>query len=388
VRWILLALTFVAAMSTAVAEGPTDVDIEAARAEFQAGNEDYIAGRYDEAIQHFLAAHELAPNPRLLEYIARAYVNMGDYQNAISYYERYGETDLEAFHEVQETISRLIRDARSLAVYEARLAVRSGVLAGGGQQPDVAHANIRRQELHSLARDVTVQILSEPRGADVYIDDISLGPVGTTPLTTPLFTGRHMIEVRRPHYAPARQVVTVVAPRAGEEIPVFRFNLERQDVPVQITVNPASARVVFVGEHGERVDIQGGAWEGELPAGPGTFLLQQAGQDRRVEHEIAYTEDGSPMAIELHLVEPLRTARIEVGTLIVSSTSSVGTVYVDGQSVGEAPGEFEVDVRAGDHHVELRHPGYTTWEQTVVVSDGTVTRIYTGTIERQRRRNR
>jgi hypothetical protein len=239
-------------------------------------------------------------------------------------------------------------------------------------------------------RDVSVQIVSDPRGAEVFIDDLEYGPFGVTPLETRLFTGRHLVEVRAPGFETTRQVINVTVPRAGESIPVVSFELERAQVSVEVVAHPSSVAMVFVDASGEATQLGQGSYSGALPSGRGAFLLQQGGRDRRVEFDIEPSADGEPVAIELYLDEAAeRSARFVVGLLIVESELEAGTIYVDGAAVGTPPGTFEVDLVPGEHTVEVRREGFTSWSTTVEIeANDDVRLIVNPALQRARGRSR
>ncbi len=359
-------------------EAPSEEALADARASFQQGNSAYLEGRYRDAIAAFERANRIVPNPRLIEYIARCYTNLGDAVRAIESYRAYAATSEAAAAEVADTLEMLVTNARINAVYQASDTVLDALARARGETPPPR--DLQRQELGTRMRDVVVQIRSEPRGAEVYIDAIELGAVGVTPLETPLFTGRHFIEVRREHYAPANRVVNVTIPDRGESIPVFEFELERLQVPVLVTATPSTARITFIADDGTRVDMGIGSWEGTLPAGPGAFVLQAAGRDRRIEHVVTAPDSGGTAEISLALEEQVATGprpTIRVGRVVVLVEQLAGAeVLVDGRAIGTSPGSFEAEVTAGWHTIELRADGFETWRQDVEVTGDGELRIY------------
>lgn len=368
-------------------DGISDAAVEEARLAFQRGNEAYIDGHYRDAAAAFETANRIVPNPRLLEYIGRCYANVGDYVRALEAYEAFAASSTEAAAEIGEVLSALRSDAITSALYESSDRVDDALARANGETPPPR--DLRRQELGTRMRDVEVHIRSNPRGAEVYIDAIELGAVGITPLETPLFTGRHFVEVRAPFYEPANRVVNVTIPGPGESIPVFEFELVRQRVQATVTVDPITARVTFVADDGTRTDMGIGGWEGELPAGPGAFIVQQGGRDRRIE-AVVEPDDSGRATLALTLDEPSTTARavVAVGTVVISADQlGAGDVRVDGRSVGSAPGEFEAVVTAGSHTIEIVREGYVTWRQDIEVSADQEVRVYApSSLERARRR--
>jgi hypothetical protein len=380
--WCAFALCLVWLHAAPLVAQPTAAERAEASRLFQEGNADYVAGRWDEAIENFDEANAIAPNPRLLEYIGRCYIHLEQYGQALSYYEQFAATSEEAAAEVEERLRDLRAMTARASLDAARYGVRASVAHARGEQP--RPRSFYRQEIGLNIRDVQVQILSTPRGADVYIDELSLGPVGVTPLTTPLFTGRHLIEVRKDWYESARQIVAITPLAAGESIPVFQFRLRRIRVPVSVEVQPPTTNVTFIGDDGDIVRMGTGRWSGELPAGPGAFLLQQGSRERRVERVIE-PDDGQTVPIALYMVDPVErsSVAVQLGRLIIVSQSSVGEIFVNGERVGASPGEVELDMRAGTHTVELRAPGFRTWSQEVVVGGGAETRVYAAPLSRR-----
>lgn len=367
-------------------ELPAD-NVQRARAAFADGNAAYLEGRYRDAIAHFDRANTIAPNPRLLEYIGRCYLNLSDYAGALRSYRAYADSSAEAAAEVAELLQGLQRDATISATYKASDNVNDALARANGETPPPR--DLRRQELGTLMRDVTVQIRTTPRGADVFIDAIELGSVGQTPLETPLFTGRHFVEVRREHYAPQNRVINVTIPGPGESIPVVEFTLERLQVPTEVTVAPATARAAFLSDDGTRVDMGIGGWQGTLPAGPGAFVLQHAGRDRRIEHVVQAGDDGvARIALSLDDGPTAPRAEVRLGRVIVVVSGLEGAqVLVNGRPIGTTPGTVEAELTAGTHTVEIAMEGFETWRQDIDVTGGAEVRVYgPSTLNRARRR--
>jgi outer membrane receptor protein involved in Fe transport len=86
-------------------------------------------GQYDEGIDLLKTAYETLPHPNVLYNIARAYVEMGDLDNAIKYYKDYAETNPPDKEEVTAVISAL---EQRLARQRATLAAAAGGKPGAG----------------------------------------------------------------------------------------------------------------------------------------------------------------------------------------------------------------------------------------------------------------
>lgn len=170
----LLAATLVLHAGAA----PSDEAKAMARQHYQNGAEDYEAGRFKDAIDHFLMANQLVPSPALSFNIARAYEKLGDTAGALSFYRDYLRRAPAA--EDRAEVQRLV------AGLEQRLQSK------GVQQ---------------------VTVISTPEGATVVIDG---KPMGVTPWTSELAPGEHQLELRLPGYQDQQQGFNLSATRALE----------------------------------------------------------------------------------------------------------------------------------------------------------------------------
>jgi iron complex outermembrane receptor protein len=78
-----------------------------ARAHFKRGMAAIAEGHYEVGIEELKSAYEILPHPNVLYNIARAYVDSGDLENAVSYYKRYLEGDPKDRDEVALMVSNL-----------------------------------------------------------------------------------------------------------------------------------------------------------------------------------------------------------------------------------------------------------------------------------------
>jgi tetratricopeptide (TPR) repeat protein len=167
-----------AAPTSAVSEETDDAAAakDQARVLFARGLEHFQAGRYKDAIDEFLRAHRVFPNPVLSFNAALAYEKMGDSAGALRFYREYLRQDPEAGDrsQVEEQISVLERKLQDKGLQQ-------------------------------------VTILSRPEGATVRIDD---RPVGVTPWTGELNPGRHALRLRLEGYVDARQRFELLAHRS------------------------------------------------------------------------------------------------------------------------------------------------------------------------------
>ncbi|MGH7295216.1 MAG: tetratricopeptide repeat protein, partial [Polyangiaceae bacterium] len=91
-----------ACASTARADERTE-----ARSHFKKGMADIGDGHYDLGIEELKKAYDILPHPNVLYNIARAYVDQGDLENAVSYYKKYLEGNPKDRDEVAQIVSAL-----------------------------------------------------------------------------------------------------------------------------------------------------------------------------------------------------------------------------------------------------------------------------------------
>lgn len=161
-----------------------------AKARYEQGVEAYSAGRFKDAVDHFLAADQLSPSAPLSFNIARAYEKLGDDSGALRWYRDYLRR--------APTAPNATDVGTLIAGYEQRLAKK------GVQQ---------------------LTVLSMPAGATVTIDG---SPVGVTPWTGDIPPGHHRVELTLRGYSDATSELEFGAEHA-------------QDLTLRLTAAPSSA---------------------------------------------------------------------------------------------------------------------------------------------------
>lgn len=78
-----------------------------ARRHFVAGLEAAKAEQFEVALQHFLAAQDAFPHPATLYNVARTYTDLGDYQNALTYYRLFRDLDPTRADEIDPVIEAI-----------------------------------------------------------------------------------------------------------------------------------------------------------------------------------------------------------------------------------------------------------------------------------------
>jgi tetratricopeptide (TPR) repeat protein len=107
---LAFVLPFFLALSVARADEPVSAERTAkARRLYNEGEAAYKAGRYDEAVERYTAAHELVPRPFFLFNIAQAHRLGGDKAKALFYYKAFLAASPGAFNaeEVRGRIQEL-----------------------------------------------------------------------------------------------------------------------------------------------------------------------------------------------------------------------------------------------------------------------------------------
>ena len=150
---------------------PSKAEITEAQRRFQRATELYEENNLPGALAEFRKAYSLAPNYRVLYNIGQLCFLMQDSPCAYGAFSNYLEQ-------------------------------------GGAEIPEKRREEVQRDLARLQARVARLRIVADRVGADVTVDDVS---VGTTPLNEPVLVaaGRPRIRVSLPGYAPVTRVVEV-----------------------------------------------------------------------------------------------------------------------------------------------------------------------------------
>jgi len=174
---------------------------ESARKTYQAGAQAYSEGRFKDAIDLFLEAARVAPNPAFAYNIGLAYEQLGDPDNALRWYRDY---------------LRELPNAQDRGEIEPRIVAAEQRLRERGVQQ--------------------VTIISTPDGATVTLDG---KPVGVTPWTGELTPGRHRVALSLRDFADTDQTFELPSDHAVD-IPITLTQATPQPVHTAAPA-PASA---------------------------------------------------------------------------------------------------------------------------------------------------
>jgi hypothetical protein len=184
-RVLSITLFFVTASATALAAdasstAPPESAVEKARNSFQQGVQLFHEGSFEAALSEFRKAYRLAPSYRILYNIAQAYYELHDYVSASKALKQY-TTD------------------------------------GGNDISSSRRAQVDEINQKLDARIAYLDILINEDGADIRIDDLS---VGTSPLPAPIAVnaGPRRISAVKPGFAVAARNLTAAG---GDRIKVI-----------------------------------------------------------------------------------------------------------------------------------------------------------------------
>jgi len=200
----------------------------------------------------------------------------------------------------------------------------------------------------------TIEIVSTPAGAEVYVDGEYQG---ITPLNITVSPGAHSVQLTRPGYEDYSTTVTV---EAGKTV-ILTVSLTPKPGTLVVDSTPSGASVY--------VD---GSYQGTTPL---TVKVQPG------PHEVNVTLKGYEPYTKTVNVPPGGTVRMAAklekkpaaGTLQVNSEPPGASVYVDGTYRGTTP--LTLTLPPGTHTVEVRKEGYQPVKRTIEVAPGEEKRI-------------
>jgi hypothetical protein len=318
-RWIaavvVLAVQSVSLGGTALADDTADE----ADLQFNLGVDRYKASDYQGALEHFLASNRLARNRVVIFNIARTYDKLHMYPEAFRYYVRAleGETDQGTRQQIEDAM-------RAMA-------------------PNVA----------------VVNVVTDPPGAQIYLDRKDLGARGNAPQRLGLTGGTYRIIAELPGYEDA--VSPPITVNNGSETPV-QLTLRRILGTVRVEGDAVGATV--------RVDSETAAPLGTIP---GSFPLPPG------RHTLLITRPGyqtttllvDVTASQTIVVRPSITAK--TGTLVVNADERDAIINVDGEPRGFTPAVVTVPV--GKHTIKVELKGFRTVQRDVEIDTNQQARI-------------
>ncbi|MBX3248956.1 MAG: PEGA domain-containing protein [Myxococcales bacterium] len=187
---------------------------------------------------------------------------------------------------------------------------------------------------------IAVNVESTPAGAQVFVDDESSNPIGTTPLRrVRILRGQRTLIFKKEGHETTRLPINVR--RAGE---VFRATLPALGTITVLAGNPDVANAAV------RID---GQPVGNVPTTnqvqPGRHMVQVSREGYVTFTQWVEVSGGQVLTLPVILErEAPRT-----GSILVAADVSGAEVFVDGQSRGQTPAIIE-GLEEGDHVIEVR----------------------------------
>lgn len=200
----------------------------------------------------------------------------------------------------------------------------------------------------------TVTVVSEPPGADVWLDGEAMGK---TPLKLEPMPGQYTLKIAKDGWRSASAVVPIESGTATE-LPVFR--LAKSDAVLKLSSKPDGARVRFddrdVGKTPLDLELVTGKQHVLKVSKPG-FVTQS--------HTVS-AQRGAVQALDLDL-------KPEFGIVFITSKPADARLKVDDKVVGSASRRLRLTTRA--HRIEISKPGYDTYTTTVTPNSTQSTKL-------------
>lgn len=334
---------------------PVADPIEAARIHMERGQILYVQGRYIEASQEFLLAFEYQPFSAFLFNAGVAYERFGDGGRAAELFVRYLEKEPQAADraDVQGRIDRLRAQTAPVPPTPDN---------PNPDQPPVVPDVAPPENVEGMKSLLSVQ--TNPSGAQITVrsergEVVATGP---SPFAQTLDRGLYTIEAAHPEFRTSR---TEPLEFSAGIVHVVRVELAQGAfLGFLRVVSSTPGSKVFIddrseGSHGVTPLSQ------QLTVGSHRIWVERPGW-RPVETVVNVTLS-RPITVRV------TQARIDEGKLDLRANVRGAKVFVDSRPVGNSPLEFEA--LAGPHIVWVEADGYKTWEGTVTLQNGQITRV-------------
>ncbi len=195
----------------------------------------------------------------------------------------------------------------------------------------------------------SVNVTSEPSGANVYIDNDSTGFV-TPCVVDELSSGSHSIKLQKKGYSP---IVRLVKVDDGKET-TLNVNMEARFAEITIKSNPQAiikVNGVVSGKGNEKFSLQEGIYD-----------IEASLQGHKTVTKQIEVVANQPQVVELKPI-PI------YGTLDILTKPRGASILINGESYGDTPLTIE-NMLIGEHDVVLTKAGYAMAIQHVTVTEG------------------
>ncbi len=188
-----------------------------------------------------------------------------------------------------------------------------------------------------------ITILSKPDGAEVIIDGAAAGP---TPLTLPLLSGSHEIELNLDSHTPSSRSITVQAGIGAE----YSFELTLLPGQLSLTSTPDGAAVTIGNDYQGTTPLSL-----SLPSGLVQEIRMSLPGYQSVSHSLTLAP-GEERNLQLELQQ-------EQGVVFLTSTPPDASVTINGRPYADVQGALTLPAQAQTFVVSA--PGYQSVSRTV-----------------------
>ena len=222
-----------------------------------------------------------------------------------------------------------------------------------------AHVNAVLTPLQNVG---SIQVISSPGGADLYIDGVYRGVTATT--VGNLIAGDHNVRLRLAGYRDYTEIVTVTSGRVTVIKPTLMQNTQPDMGDIQVTSNPAGASIYLdntfqgITQAASHIELTG------ITPGPHQLLLTlESYQDYSSTIQVI---SGQVTVVTASLIPSLAPSN---AALQVTSDPVGADVFLDNSFSGITPVTLQ-SVRPGTHNVLIKLSGYNDLSTTVNLTPG------------------
>lgn len=199
----------------------------------------------------------------------------------------------------------------------------------------------------------TLEIITMPEGATVYINDEE---IGETPLKLNLEIGKYKIRLSLDGYKDYSTDITI------EENKVSKIEIKLEEVKKEGTLNVKSTPSANVYINGKFIGTT--PLKVNLPEGEYFVLITLEGYEKYEKVVKIYSEREELIEVNLKKV----TTTPKKSYVIITSTPSKAEVYIDKNFVGLTNGKFEVT--PGKHEILIKLEGYLDYLIDINIKEG------------------
>ena len=251
--------------------------------------------------------------------------------------------DQELVGETSLTVNEVEAGSRNILVNHPRYLTAQTVISVTGKRQE------QSELITLLPAWANISINSSPNGAEIVIDDER---VGATPAILEVIKGARTLQIRKPGYKVFESILEVTAQEPQELDQVI---LEKADGKINIVSNPEGANVTISGQYYGQTPLSIAL----PPAENYQLVATRAGyQNYKSSLSVSPDED---LSLKLSLT-PV------VGLIKLTVTPPGASLFVDGQTAGDANQTLKLNARAHELRVEL--PGYASFKTKVIPQPG------------------